>query len=122
MNDTCLTTTVEDQFSIMNHATICLSNNKRDVIFNDLCHTLHKKWNIKNYVLGDLMGEYGFEYKLSCHECDEEYKWNETCSCGIKKMNCSFTDCKSTQCILDGSGQKVYCWKHWHELAYSPAK
>jgi len=70
---------VKDQFYIMNDAIVCLSDSQREVAFNGLCHTLHEKWDVKKYILGKIMNEFGFIYMLSCSECSEDYEWCDSC-------------------------------------------
>ena len=70
---------VEDQFYIMNEATLCLSDDQRDVAFNGLCHTLHKRWDVDKCLLALLMYKFGFVYMVTCCECGEEYIWSDSC-------------------------------------------
>jgi len=61
----------------MKDSTVCLSDKHR--LFNDMCHTLHTKWNIEKPVLGKLMEDFGYIYMESCVQCGTEFVWDEVC-------------------------------------------
>jgi len=70
---------LESIFHLMKDSTVCFSDKKINIVFNDMCHTLHTKWNIEKPVLGKLMEDFGHIYMESCSECGTEFVWDEVC-------------------------------------------
>jgi hypothetical protein len=66
-------------FYVMKDSTVCMSDKNKNIIFNDMCHTLYTKWNVKKHVLGKLMEDFEYIYMESCSECGTDFVWNEVC-------------------------------------------
>ena len=69
----------ESMFYVMKDSTVCMSDKNKDIIFNDMCHTLHTKWDIEKPVLGKLMEKFGHVYMDWCVECGTEFVWDKVC-------------------------------------------
>jgi hypothetical protein len=69
----------EMMFRVMSDSTLCLSEKSIATAFNDMCHTLHTKWDVEKSVLGKMMEDFGHVYMDWCRECGTDFVWNEEC-------------------------------------------
>ena len=71
----------ECMFYVMKDSTVCLDYDQRSELFNNMCHTLHEKWNAEHSFLAKTMEEFGYTYTVMCFECGTNYEWCEDCKC-----------------------------------------
>ena len=69
----------EMMFRVMSDSTLCLSEKSIATAFNDMCHTLHTKWDVDKLVLYKLMLKFGHVYMDWCIECGTEFEFGDIC-------------------------------------------
>jgi hypothetical protein len=67
----------EAMFYVMKDSTLCLGRKNIEIAFNDMCHTLHTRWDVEKPVLGKLMEQFGHVYMDWCPECGTDFVWDE---------------------------------------------
>ena len=70
---------LEGIFYLVKDSTVCLRRKDIEMVFNDMCHFLHTKWDVEKPVLGKLMEDFGHVYMDWCSECGTDFVWDEVC-------------------------------------------